>query len=201
MQVTYHGNKRQYYEYDGVFYTATFPALWAETHKPGTGPNDCEDCQTFSYWNGAFLGYCWKCSEQYDFTRGFGFNDGIERPLHIIEKNHYYQSLLSVKCKDNEPLVSAMDTYLYGISLDDIGDPEFVDSRLLLEEQFKEQTEEHFQNSSCDCAENPHCVYRSNFQDEPVYETDDWSDDETEIDDDYTYVGYGSSYNGGYDSH
>lgn len=200
MQVTYHGDRRQYYEYDGVYYTATFPALWAETHAPGTGPRECKLCNEVGYWNGVFIGYCWNCAHQYNYTRGYGFEDGIEASLHIIENSYHYTK--------QEGQISAADSYLYGISLDEIGDTDYVDSRLLLEEDFKQQTEEHFQNSNCDCATNPYCVYRCNFLDEPAsderlkedsaWDDSDWDDDNW---DDAISYGYGSNYNGGYNSY
>jgi hypothetical protein len=126
MQVIFHGKNRQYYEYDGAYYTATFPALWAETHLPGTGPNDCEYCrEQFGSWNGVFIGYCTSCAAfGYNGERGFGFYMGEELLQPYTSKN-------------KEKWIRASDTYLCGISLDDIGDPDiFSDSRLFVEKEF-----------------------------------------------------------------
>jgi hypothetical protein len=128
MQVIFHGKNRQYYEYDGAYYTATFPALWAENHLPGTGPNDCEYCLGhFGSWNGVFIGYCTTCASiGYKGERGFGFYLGEELLKPYTSKNE-------------KNWVRASDTYLYGISLDDIGDSRvFGDSRLLVEKEFCE---------------------------------------------------------------
>jgi hypothetical protein len=126
MQVTFHGKNRHYYEYEGVFYTGTFPTLWAETHLQGTGPKDCEWCRNqYGSWNGVFIGYCTTCAHQYKGERGFGFYLGEEWLEPYAQNN-----------KKN--WIRASDTYLCGISLDDIGDVSLCDSRLLVEKEFLE---------------------------------------------------------------
>jgi hypothetical protein len=90
-----------YYSYRGELYIRQFPMMWAKSHAPGTGPEECENCSFHGSWNGVFIGYCANCAQyEYEYQRGHGFIEhGEELDLDII------------------PL-RAMDTYLYGVDLD-----------------------------------------------------------------------------------
>lgn len=112
---------RRYYSYDGELYTGTFPQDWAKNHLLGTGPNDCSECKYVGFWNGVFVGYCVGCAAtQYHWRRGGGLLDIGE------EYNPGYER-------------SMQNTYLRGISWDDIGDVDFIDSFLLRQQQQQQE--------------------------------------------------------------
>jgi hypothetical protein len=92
-----------YYSYHGELYIRQFPVMWAKSHAPETGPEECENCSLHGSWNGVFIGYCANCAAyEYEYQRGHGFIEhGEELALDII------------------PL-RAMDTYLHGVDLDKI---------------------------------------------------------------------------------
>lgn len=92
-----------YYSFRGELYIRQFPMMWAKSHAPETGPEECANCSFYGSWNGVFIGYCANCAEHiYEYQRGHGFiNHGEELDLDII------------------PL-RAMDTYLHGVNLDEI---------------------------------------------------------------------------------
>lgn len=99
-EITYLGS---YYSYRGELYIKEFPRMWAQSHAPQTGPEECDNCNFHGSWNGIFIGYCANCAEYvYEFQRGHGFIEhGEELNLDIIQ-------------------VRAMDSYLYGVDLDNI---------------------------------------------------------------------------------
>jgi hypothetical protein len=129
---TYEGYMK-YYEYDKIAYAPTFPIAWAKNHLPNTGPECCKTCKTFGFWNGAFIGYCSKCSEKYEGKRGNGF------VFYGEEK------------KKLENSSSAFYTYLRDIDLDNIGDKEIFDSAALVAEinAPEEESEEEFDCFGC----------------------------------------------------
>ena len=92
-----------YYSYRGDLYIKQFPMMWAESHAPGTGPEECENCSFYGSWNGIFIGYCANCAiNVYEYQRGHGFIEhGEELDLDILQ-------------------LRAMDTYLHGVNLDEI---------------------------------------------------------------------------------
>jgi hypothetical protein len=106
--------KRSYYSFDNELYSITFPELWAISHHPKTGPNNCQTCKNIGCWNGVFLGYCDHCAIFiYKGMRGKGLICyGIEMDF--------------VSFPDAQSIYS---TYMKDVSLDDIGDPEMYDTR------------------------------------------------------------------------
>lgn len=93
-----------YYSYQGELYIKQFPKMWATSHVPETGPGECENCNFYGSWNGVFIGYCMNCADYvYEYQRGHGFID------HGEEVNN-----------EDIPQLRAMDTYLYGVELDEI---------------------------------------------------------------------------------
>jgi hypothetical protein len=93
-----------YYSYQGQLYIKQFPKMWATSHAPETGPAECGNCNFYGSWNGVFIGYCANCAIYiYEYQRGHGFID------HGEELNN-----------EDIPQLRAMDTYLYGIDLDEI---------------------------------------------------------------------------------
>ena len=105
--------KRVYYAYGEDLYAGTFPEEWAQDHAPGTGPSECEDCRVRGGWNGVFMLYCANCAiNVYNGERGKGaISPGQE-----------------IDSRENREYVSAFDTYLYDVNLNDVGDPDFRDS-------------------------------------------------------------------------
>lgn len=156
------GDNRQYYSYDGELYTKTFPKEWAENHASGTGPNDCMNCLIYGSFNGVFIGYCINCSKviEYQGTRGRGITYGIE--LSKEELTEHLDSIatidedegMSMTCNNVDNYMSAFDSYLKGIDLNDVGDKnEFVDTVAVLaaiEERERENAEyaEYYYNIS-----------------------------------------------------
>ena len=209
MQVTFYGKNRHFYDYDGEFYTATFPALWAEKHLPGTGPKECGDCKKYGSWNGVFIGYCANCAiHEYKATRGFGIRWGEEYTESMVE--------IPIQQKRGDDWVRAFDTYLYGICLDDIGDENMCESRILVEEAFKADVLWLY-NNNCyrypadQCLRvfiNKEKINDHDYEEDDNYdaEDDEYTLLETDVDDDFDDYefgmgyGYGSNYNGGYDS-
>lgn len=185
--VYHHRNgKPAYYSYNEELYCGTFPTMWAENHLPGTGPKDCRNCAYFGSWNGVFLGYCANCANyDYNGERGRGLIDvGIEND-------------------DNDVVdfPSIFDTYLEGVSLDDVGDTDFMDSAAVFD--FRDPPDEY---------EGENLTFEERYPDidldevnahydEMCREENGCDDEEVGIYIDREGCYYGSSYDGGYDSY
>lgn len=109
------GRNGRYYTYDGENYTKTFPVEWAQNYVCGTGPKDCVLCKERGSWNGVFVGYCHKCAEAYEHSRGYGF-------WGVHNGESFYP--------DNPG--SATNTYMLNVRLDDIGDKHIADNTSLV---------------------------------------------------------------------
>ena len=74
------------------------------------------------FWNGVFLGYCGNCAYfNYNYSRGLGFlSIGREIPPEYFRE----------ETRDIFAKRSAMNTYLKGVKLSDIGDPELYNSMI-----------------------------------------------------------------------
>ena len=101
----------KYYSYDDELYTTTFPKEWAMNHLPETGPKECGNCNLYGIWNGVFVCYCVDCARKYNGERGGGVYGFLNGERCGLEKEN-----------------SAMNTYMEGVLLDDIGDKDFKDS-------------------------------------------------------------------------
>ena len=124
------GDRLQYYSYDGELYTETVPREWVENCKSGTGPRDCKECARYGSWNGVFIGYCTNCAVEYEYKRGLGFVYGDEfLDSDLKEGEEIVLGRRYLLLEDME-FVTAVDTYLKDINLDDIGDKDFNDSRV-----------------------------------------------------------------------
>jgi hypothetical protein len=79
-----------------------------------TGPNHCNNCKYFGYYNGVFIGYCMNCASEFENSRGNGLTDmeGVELNENMVAIDLTYFS------KEK----SMWNTYLKGVSLDEIGD-------------------------------------------------------------------------------
>ena len=103
LEIRYIGYTDGYF-YDNEIYDIHFPEKWAMSHKPYTGPKECENCAFFGSIGGHFFGYCVNCAEyEYNFERGPGLYD-------------YYTEFT------NNDHPSIFETYMKGVKLENIGD-------------------------------------------------------------------------------
>jgi hypothetical protein len=186
----YRIGKPAYYSYDEELYCGTFPEEWVLDHSPGTGPKDCGNCSYYGSWNGVFLGYCANCAQYvYNGVRGRGFIDiGKEFPSE--------EQILADSVTDfvlDGP--SVFDTYLKDVLPDEVGDKDFMDSAAAQGFQTPPEEEPRFEEK-----------YPDIDVDEVNAHYDEMCSQENEKDEDEEvgYVidrgGYGSNYDGGYDS-
>jgi len=190
----YRNGKPAYYSYDEELYCGTFPEEWVLDHFPGTGPKECRNCAQFGSWNGVFLGYCCNCAYyEYNGERGRG--------------------LINVGVEDNDIDVvdfpSIFDTYLEGVSLDDVGDTDFMDSFAVVKfEDFQTPSDESKSEGEY---ENQNMTFEQRYPDIDLDEVNDYYDEmcrrenEREEQEEVGFYidrgGYGSNYDGGYDSY
>jgi|UniRef100_A0A6C0D716 hypothetical protein len=121
----YRKGKRVFYSYDEELYCATFPQEWAKNHLAGTGPKDCKVCACVGSWNGVFIGYCVGCCENYYFgKRGRG--------LITYGKE--------IKTKDTT-VPSIFETYLKDVDPYEVGDTDYMDSALAVNQLDFEECE------------------------------------------------------------
>lgn len=79
-----------------------------------TGPNHCNNCRDYGFYNGVFIGYCLNCATEFENKRGNGLTDvaGVELNEHMVAFDlTYFQKKNSI-----------WNTYLKGVSLQEIGD-------------------------------------------------------------------------------
>lgn len=110
-----------------IYYDIHFPLSWVfdEEFKmyscsknmnvdSFTGPLHCNNCKYFGYYNGVFIGYCMNCAEEFCNGRGNGLTDkeGVEINEEMVAFDLTYFS------KEK----SIWNTYLKGVSLNEIGD-------------------------------------------------------------------------------
>jgi hypothetical protein len=195
-----------YYSYDEELYCGTFPEAWAKNHLNGSGPKECKNCNWYGSWNGVFLGYCANCAcNVYNGERGRGLVD--------IGRENEDESVIQYP--------SIFETYLKDIDPYAVGDTDFMDSAKYI----------NCIDFDFDYLEDllVPLDYNDN-ENQKGYEKEDKTDEyyidiaeinaqyhelcrkerEREIEDDYG-IGfgytinidsyYGSSYDGGYDSH
>ena len=181
-----------YYSYNNELYAPTFPEAWAKDHLPGTGPECCAECKTFGFWNGVFLGYCVKCSDQYHGDRGNGFI-------------FYGEEKKSAAYLEN----AAFNSYLRDVDFSEIGDVDFMDTAAIIEELnafdpydiecgIKRKPKK---NSAIKFVKNIHIQYLDDVVEDDDEEGDSYSLEEVEWFEDRIGCGYGSNYDGGYDSY
>jgi len=110
-----------------IYYDIHFPLNWVleyelemePTSKEmddeySTGPVHCNNCKYFGCYNGVFIGYCMNCAEEFYNARGNGLTDeeGVEINENMVAFDLTYFS------KEK----SIWNTYLKGVSLNEIGD-------------------------------------------------------------------------------
>ena len=178
----YRSGKPHYYSYNEELYTWSFPKEWAQTHLPDTGPNECNNCATFGCWNGVFVGYCANCALYvYEGRRGRGFID--------LGKEYAEEDALEYP--------SAFDTYLVDIDLVDVGDTDFCNSATMIVPENDDLDDSYFDSEKVE----------SESEDEFMeYSVGPYDDPHADCPEEYGfssngYYGYGSNYDGGYNSY
>lgn len=110
-----------------IYYDIHFPLDWV-IHQKQThiyyngkilltvpGPQDCDNCKYFGYYNGVFIGYCLNCADELEYKRGNGMTPigpGVE-----LDETMVAFDLTNYK-KEN----SMWNTYLKDVNLNEIGD-------------------------------------------------------------------------------
>jgi hypothetical protein len=115
-----------------INYDIHFPLYWIfdektyyddEAEPQLTGPINCKYCRLYGHYKGAFIGYCARCAEQFNWLRGCGFliapdqEPGKEIKTYLKTTCHGDTFILDHNKED-----SMWETYLKGITLDKIGD-------------------------------------------------------------------------------
>jgi hypothetical protein len=123
---------KTYKSYENHLYALQFPDEWILQQKNGTG-TDCTNCLVRASWRGVLIGYCMNCANDY-IDRGKGFYNYAVEDLANSDANSV--------AVENTDKSSAFDTYLRGISLEDIGDIDFnpehtIEEHLKLEEYLR----------------------------------------------------------------
>ena len=196
-----------YYSYDEELYCGTFPEQWAKNHLNGSGPKECKNCNYYGSWNGVFIGYCANCAHSvYNGERGRGLID--------MGKENKHESVIQYP--------SIFETYLKGINPYDVGDTDFMDSAKYV--NYIDIYNNHIEDLlvpvdyEYDDNENQKGYEKEDKKDEYYIDIDEINahyDElyckEREREEDYGIgIGYsinidscyyGSSYDGGYDSH
>uniref|UniRef100_A0A6C0K4B1 Uncharacterized protein n=1 Tax=viral metagenome TaxID=1070528 RepID=A0A6C0K4B1_9ZZZZ len=173
----YRNGKPAYYSYDEELYCGTFPEEWVLDHFPDTGPRECENCAYYGSWNGVFLGYCANCAiNAYNGERGHGF----------IDIGREYDTSCDMDA------ISVFDTYLKNVLPDEVGDKDFMDSAAAQGYQTPPEEEPTVEEK-----------YPDIDFDEVNAHYDEMSREEEQCEVSYTIDrgGYGSNYDGGYDSY
>lgn len=75
-----------FYMIESYKYANSFPKEWAQSHLPGTGPEQCGNCYDYGSKDGVFLGYCLNCAKyDYNGQRGPGL-DTFDGALEIEDE-------------------------------------------------------------------------------------------------------------------
>jgi hypothetical protein len=111
-----------------IYYDIHFPLEWVlhknsflvygEVHTPG--PNSCDNCKSFGYYKGVFIGYCMNCANCFKYKRGNGMTDLCKE----VDENMKAFDLSNYK-KEN----SMWNTYLKDVNLNKIGDDKLEEER------------------------------------------------------------------------
>ena len=160
-EITYNG---YYYSYRGQLYIKQFPKMWATSHAPETGPEECENCNFYGSWNGIFIGYCANCAKYvYEFQRGHGFIDhGEEMEYEDIPQlramDTYLRDVDLDKCCDE------LNTAFYCISSDDEhDDDDYVENHLEQLKEFKKNNrKDEYYIRKTPVVDTPCCSFSNN---------------------------------------
>ena len=117
------GNRGTFYTFDEELYDGHFPVEWLAKHRElRVGPSYCNVCRK-NAWNGVFFGYCIHCAwVSFRGERGRGIlTPGNEASV------QYLHSLMG-DSPDYHASTSVFDTYMRGVTLDQIGDTDLCNS-------------------------------------------------------------------------
>ena len=85
-----------FYTLANTKYADYFPRYFAEYHKPGTGPEQCQNCRVYGYIDGIFVGYCISCYLEYKGYRGIGFTGENVINEYTTNKNFFLRKVTFV---------------------------------------------------------------------------------------------------------
>lgn len=176
-----------YKTYRGFKYHLNFPDEWILDEKEGTGRacwncvGNCPEKPGFAMWRGIILGYCANCAKDYDGERGCGFiGFGVEnKEYHVL---------------------SAFDSYLEDVKLDEIGDvsayPEdTLENHFQLKSSENNRTIPNAEDDDCDVEDLHWCKYCSvssgkitcsaQYEDDEDDEVEDNINDDGDSDEDH----------------
>jgi hypothetical protein len=129
-------------------YDIHFPLDWVMDEKyyyenyftksnNSTGPIYCNDCKDYGFYNGVFIGYCNNCAEKFDYKRGNGFiicphvEPAKECTKYLMLKLDNDDDDGDFEILSRQKENSIWDTYLKGISFNEIGDTTLAEEREL----------------------------------------------------------------------
>jgi len=119
----YHGSYGgEYYSVNGTNYDIHFPIEWVfqypnEIKCPYFGPEECNMCAEYGFYNGVFIGYCIHCAKNANFSRGNGMiNIGVE-----IDQKKANELGIPIKYNENN---SMWNIYMQTADMCTIGDEE-----------------------------------------------------------------------------
>jgi hypothetical protein len=117
------GSNGEYYSVNGINYDIHFPIEWVfqtpiityPEENDCFGPEECNVCAEYGYYNGVFIGYCLYCANKADFKRGNGMMSvGVEIDNLSAKLNN-----IPIEYKDKE---SMWNVYMQAVSFEEIGD-------------------------------------------------------------------------------
>jgi hypothetical protein len=118
-----------------INYDSHFPLNWIlyeKTFYEGfecklTGPVHCKYCRDYGHYNGVFIGYCSRCADQFNWSRGCGFLIAPDQPPGVEIKTYMKTNIHGCFILDHDKKNSMWETYLKGVTLDQIGDTKLAE--------------------------------------------------------------------------
>ena len=118
-----------------INYDSHFPLNWILNEKHFyeglecklTGPIHCKYCRDYGHYNGVFIGYCSRCADQFNWSRGCGFLTAPDQPPGIEIKTYMKTTIHGCFILDHHKKNSMWETYLKGVTLDQIGDTKLAE--------------------------------------------------------------------------
>ena len=86
-----------------------------------TGPHNCKYCRNYGIYKGVFIGYCGRCADQFNCSRGNGFLIAPNQPPGEEIKTYIRNTYHGVVVRDRIKNQSIWQTYLKGVTLNEIG--------------------------------------------------------------------------------
>ena len=212
--------KKKYYIHNFELYTSCFPEEWASNHVRGTGPKDCDNCKEYGSLNEVFIGYCSNCAfYEYKGKRGRGFiSYGVENTSNDVKKfSSVFKTYLKNINLENVGNMNADDisTATYDVesnSFDIKNNPydyaiAFIDKNVngekeqdILEKKNEENCSNHILQDDFNDSDSLTYSESSEYQ-SAYYDPHDDCFEYGPFSDGLDNYGYGSNYNGGYDSY